>query len=52
MHYLVRVLDVVVGHLADVDESVLMHADVDKRPKAVMLVTMPFKVMPVRKSLT
>ena len=30
MHHLVRVFDVMVGHLADVDEAVLMHADVDK----------------------
>ena len=30
MHHLIRVLDVVVSHLADVHEAVLMHADVDE----------------------
>ena len=30
VYHLVRVFDVVVGHLADVDEAILMHADVDK----------------------
>ena len=30
VYHLIRVFDVVVGHLADVDEAVLMHADVDE----------------------
>lgn len=30
MYHFVRVFDVMVGHLADVDEAVLVHADVDK----------------------
>ena len=30
MHHLVRIFDVVVRHLADVDEAVLMYADVNE----------------------
>ncbi len=34
MYHLVRILDVMVGHLADVDEAVLMHANIDKSTKS------------------
>ena len=30
VYHLVRILDVMIGHLADVDEAVLVHAYVDK----------------------
>jgi hypothetical protein len=43
---IVRVFDIFVCQLADVYQTVLMHADIHKRTEMVTLVTMPGRVMP------